>query len=240
MKGRIHSVETAGTVDGPGIRYVVFFQGCPLRCLYCHNPDTREPKAGKEVTVEELIEDIKKYRSYINCSGGGVTISGGEPLLQPKFLASLLKALKEEGFHTAVDTSGYANLDAVKDVFNYTDLVLLDIKSVDPETFKKVTSVDLAPTLKTANYLDENNIKMWIRYVVVPGLTDQLKDAEKLADYVSALKNVDRVEILPFHKMGEYKWQELGYDYKLKDTQPPDPKLIAEIKNIFNEKGLIV
>lgn len=240
MKGRIHSVETAGTVDGPGLRYVVFFQGCPLRCLYCHNPDTREPKAGKEVTSYELVEDIKKYRSYMEYSGGGVTISGGEPLLQPKFLAELLKSLKKEGFHTAVDTSGCANIDTVKDVFKYTDLVLLDIKSIDPKTYKTITAQELYPTLEMAKYLDAHNIKMWIRYVVVPGFTDSIHDAEKLAEFVSGLKNVERVEILPFHKMGEYKWEQLGYEYKLKDTQPPDANLITEIKNIFIKKGLNV
>lgn len=237
MIGRIHSVETAGTVDGPGIRYVVFFQGCPLRCLYCHNPDTREPNSGKEISVEELVTDIKKYRSYMKYSGGGVTISGGEPLLQPQFLTALLKALKAEGFHTAVDTSGYANIENVKEVFEYTDLVLLDIKSIVPKTFKKVTAVEIDRTLKTAEYLDKKSIKMWIRYVIVPDLTDSLDDAEKLADYISKLKNVERVEILPFHKMGEYKWENLGYEYKLKDTQPPDPKLIEDIKDIFKEKG---
>ena len=237
MIGRIHSIETGGTVDGPGIRYVIFFQGCPLRCLYCHNPDTRDPAQGKETSVEELLEDIKKYKSYFKFSGGGVTVSGGEPLLQPKFLIELLKALKNEGIHTAVDTSGYANLEAVKEVFDYTDLVLLDIKSINPDTFKKVASVDIEPTLNLAKYLAEKNIKMWIRYVVVPGLTDSILDAQKLADYLASFKNIEKVEILPFHKMGEYKWEALGYDYTLKGTLPPDETLIKDIKDLFNKKG---
>ncbi len=240
MVGRIHSIETGGTVDGPGIRYVIFFQGCPLRCLYCHNPDTREPSQGKEVSIEELLEDIRKYKSYFKFSGGGVTASGGEPLLQPKFLTQLLKALKNEDIHTALDTSGFANLDTVKEVFDYTDLVLLDIKSINPETFKKVTSVDIEPTLRLAKYLDEKNKKMWIRFVVVPGLTDDMADIEKLASYLAPFKNIERVEILPFHKMGEYKWEALGYDYVLKDTLPPDEKLINDIKDLFIKKGLKV
>ena len=237
MVGRIHSVETGGTVDGPGIRYVIFFQGCPLRCLYCHNPDTREPDKGKEISVNELVADIKKYESYRKYSGGGVTISGGEPLLQPTFLLELLKEIKKEGIHTALDTSGYAKLDSVKEIFDYTDLVLLDIKSINPKTFQKVTSVDIEPTLNLAKYLDSKNIKMWIRYVVVPGLTDSLKDAEDLATYLTSFKNIDRIEILPFHKMGEYKWEALGYKYELKDTPEPSEELTQNIKSIFINKG---
>jgi len=240
MVGRIHSVETAGAVDGPGIRYVIFFQGCPLRCLYCHNPDTRDPLQGNEMTVEELVSDAIKYRSYMNFSGGGVTISGGEPLLQPEFLIEILKGLKKEGIHTAVDTSGFADLQKVKEVFEYTDLVLLDIKSINPETYKKVTSVDLKPTLKLVEYLNEKSIKTWIRYVVVPDLTDDIEDIEKLADYLAPFKNIEKVEILPFHKMGEYKWETLGYEYKLKDTLPPDSAFVGKVKSIFKQKGLNV
>lgn len=240
MKGRIHSIETAGTVDGPGIRYVIFFQGCPLRCLYCHNPDTRDVFGGKEISTEELITDIKKYRSYMKFSGGGVTVSGGEPLLQPEFLLELLKELKKEDFHTAIDTSGFADLNKVKEVFDYTNLVLLDIKSINEKIYKKVTSVDLSATLKLAKYLSEKNIKTWIRYVLVPGLTDDLDDAEALAEFLQPLKNIEKIEVLPFHKMGEYKWEALGYEYTLKNTEPPDKELVEKVKSIFTKKGLKV
>jgi len=240
ITGRIHSVESGGTVDGPGIRFVIFTQGCPLRCLYCHNPDCRHIEDGKEVTVDELIAEIQKYRSYMRFSGGGVTVTGGEPLMQPEFVQEIFRRCQEVGIHTALDTSGYVNLMVAKTVLDYVDLVLLDIKSFDPEIYVKVTNVSLEPTLRFAKYLSEINKPTWIRFVLVPNLTDSLHNVEGLAKFVSTLDNVEKVEVLPFHQMGEYKWEQLGYDYKLKDTPPPSPELVQQFMDIFRSQGLTV
>lgn len=236
--GRIHSIETCGTVDGPGIRFVIFTQGCPLRCLYCHNPDCREPQHGREVTVEDSIAEIQKYKSYLR--GGGVTVSGGEPLMQPEFVAELLRRCHEIGLHTALDTSGYVLLAAAKPVLEHTDLVLLDIKSYDRDLYRRVTSVALEPTLNFARYLAEIGKPTWIRFVLVPGLTDLEKNVTGLAQFVSTLPNVERLEVLPFHKMGEYKWKQLGLPYTLKNTQPPTPEQIQKVIQIFRNWGLNV
>jgi pyruvate formate lyase activating enzyme len=238
IKGRIHSIETCGTVDGPGIRYVVFTQGCPLRCLSCHNPDCREPHEGKEVTVDELITDIQKYRSYMKSSGGGVTISGGEPLMQPEFVKEIFRRCREIGIHTALDTSGYVQLATAKPVIDHVDLVLLDIKSFDPHIYHQVTNVSLEPTLNFARYLSEIDKPVWIRFVLVPNLTDRPDNIQGLAEFISSLKNVEKVEILPFHKMGEYKWEQLGYEYKLRDTPAASPELVATAKEIFQSYGI--
>ena len=240
QKGRIHSIETCGTVDGPGIRYVIFTQGCPLRCLYCHNPDCRHPEDGKEVTVDELIIDIQKYNSYMNFSGGGLTVTGGEPLMQPEFITEIFRRCQELEIHTALDTSGYVNLATAKPVLNYVDLVLLDIKSFDKQLYRQVTQVSLEPTLKFARYLDEIEKSAWIRFVLVPNLTDISKNIRGLAEFISQLNNIERVEILPFHKMGEYRWKQLGYDYQLKDTPSASPELVDRAKAIFQEYGIKV
>lgn len=238
ITGRIHSVESCGTVDGPGIRFVIFTQGCPLRCLYCHNPDCRYPADGKLVTADELIEEIQKYKSYMRFSGGGVTVSGGEPLMQAEFVQEILWRCKQLGIHTALDTSGYTNLSVAKPVLEFADLVLLDIKSFDPETYFKVTSVSLQPTLNFAQYLSEIHKPTWIRFVLVPNLTDDQNNVEGLANFISKLGNIERVEVSPFHQMGKYKWEQLGYDYKLKDTQPPTPELVQRTVEIFRSYGL--
>jgi pyruvate formate lyase activating enzyme len=230
---KIHSIETCGTVDGPGIRCVVFFQGCFLRCKYCHNPDTFNINAGTEMTVDELIEEIKKYKSYFKHSGGGVTTSGGESLIQWEFVSELFQKLKKLGINTAVDTSGYQPLEETKHVFENTDLVLLDIKSFNPTVYKGLTGVELQPTIDTANYLNEKNIDVWIRYVVVPGITDDLDDVRELSKFISTLNNVKRIDVLPFHKMGEFKWETLNMKYQLSDTQPPTQQSIEEIKSIL-------
>ncbi|MBZ8180103.1 pyruvate formate lyase-activating protein [Oscillatoria salina IIICB1] len=240
ITGRIHSIETCGTVDGPGIRFVIFTQGCPLRCLYCHNPDCRHIEDGQETTVEELIAEIEKYRSYMRFSGGGVTITGGEPLMQPKFVGEIFRRCQELGIHTALDTSGYVNVQIVQSILDYVDLVLLDIKSYDPKIYRKVTSVSLEPTLEFAKYLKEINKPTWIRFVLVPNLTEPQHNVEGLAKFVSSLQNVEKVEVLPFHKMGEYKWEQLGYEYQLKDTLPPSPKLVQEVMDTFTKYGLEV
>lgn len=235
VTGRIHSIETCGTVDGPGVRFVVFMQGCPLRCLYCHNPDCRQLGEGKQVTVDALIQEIKTYKSYLR--NGGVTVSGGEPLLQPDFVEELLHRCQREGIHTALDTSGYV-LATSKNLLKYTDLVLLDIKSFDPKIYTEVTHTSIVPTLHFARYLHEIHKPTWIRFVLVPGLTDAPHNVEGLADFMATLSNVEKVEILPFHKMGEYKWEQLSYPYRLKETQPPTPELVEQTLNIFRSRGV--
>ena len=187
-RGKIHSIETCGTVDGPGIRYIIFTQGCPLRCLYCHNPDTWDPNSSvaKEKTVQELLIDILKYKSYFKASGGGVTVTGGEPLLQKTFVAELFKTLRENDLHTCIDTSGYTNIDdKTKELLSYTDLVLLDLKSIDSSTFNKTTGVNIERTLAFNDYLRDNDVETWARFVLVPGLTDNVEEIYKLAEYVS-------------------------------------------------------
>lgn len=238
MIGKIHSVETCGTVDGPGIRYILFTQGCPLRCKYCHNPDTWKMNDGKEEDTASLIQDIKKYKSFMNCSGGGMTVSGGEPLLQPDFVKDLFMKCKEEGIHTCLDTSGFVAIEKADPVLDYTDLVLLDIKSYNPHVYKELTGVSLDPTLAFANHLKERNIPVWIRYVLVPNLTDNEKDIEELAKFLSTLSNVQRVDILPFHKMGEFKWEQLGYEYSLLDTEQPSKSEVEKAKTIFQKYNL--
>ena len=231
--GRIHSIETCGTVDGPGLRYVIFTQGCPLRCQYCHNPDCRYWADGNPTTVDELIHEISTYRHYIQ-PPGGVTVSGGEPLMQPYFTREILRRCKEElGLHTALDTSGYCNLHVAQEVLDYVDLVLLDIKSFDPQIYLDLTGVSVEPTLRLANYLNEICKPTWIRFVLVPGLTDLPHNVEGLAKFVATLDNVERVEILPFHKMGEYKWEQLGYEYSLKNTSTPTQEEIQRVVDRF-------
>lgn len=240
ISGRIHSVETCGTVDGPGIRFVIFTQGCLLRCLYCHNPDTRDPTAGIEVTPEELIAEIKKYQSYMQFSGGGVTISGGEPLLQPEFIREIFRRCQELHIHTALDTSGFSDLTAAKPVLEFVDLVLLDIKSFDPQTYLHVTGVPIEPTLRFAEYLQEIHKPTWIRFVLVPQLTDDPENVSKLAEFVAKLTNVEKLEILPFNKLGEYKWHQLGYHYELEHTQSPSDEEIKKVRDIFLSYGIEV
>ncbi|GAB4375579.1 MAG: pyruvate formate-lyase-activating protein [Elainellaceae cyanobacterium] len=238
VQGYIHSVETCGTVDGPGIRFVLFTTGCPLRCLYCANPDCRYLENGKKVSVDEVMEEIQKYTSYMKASGGGVTISGGEPLFQPQFVEEVFKRCRALGIHTALDTSGCCDLQVAKPVIDQADLVLLDIKSFQPDVYRKVTSVPLEPTLAIANYLNSISKPTWIRFVLVPGLTDGPDNVEGLAEFVATLKNVEKLEVLPFHKMGEYKWQELGYEYQLQETQSPTPEQIKAVLERFRSHGI--
>ncbi|BDA68149.1 Pyruvate formate-lyase activating enzyme [Rivularia sp. IAM M-261] len=236
--GYIHSVESCGTVDGPGIRFLVFTSGCPLRCLYCSNPDCRKLENGKQISVDEIVTEIQKYTSYMKSSGGGVTISGGEPLFQPSFVREIFKRCKSLGIHTALDTSGFCDLESAKSVLEFVDLVLLDIKSFDPITYTYVTGVRIEPTLALAKYLDEINKPTWIRYVLVPSLTDDPENIAGLANFIATLNNVERVEVLPFHKMGEYKWEQLGFEYLLKETPTPSPEQVQVAIDIFRSKGI--
>lgn len=240
LKGRIHSTESFGAVDGPGIRFVVFMQGCPLRCSYCHNPDTWDVKDGTEYTPEQLADEIFKYKAFMDFSGGGVTFTGGEPLLQAEFILAVSRLLKQQNISIAVDTSGFIWNDMVKELLKLTDLVLLDIKNYDPQVYYKLTGVSLAPTLKLLDYLRDNNIVTWIRYVLVPGLTDNFDAVRGLAEHLSLYPNVDRLELLPFHKLGEYKWRELGLSFTLSATSEPDKELLSKVRTIFEENNIRV
>jgi len=237
-KGMIHSIETFGTVDGPGIRYVIFFQGCPLRCQYCHNRDTWNIQDGKEVTVDELIADIKKYIPFMKSSGGGVTISGGEPTLQIDFLRELLKALKKLGIHTCIDTSGFVHLEKVQDLLDYVDLVLLDLKHIDPEKHLQITGVPNNKILEFARHLSDKNIPMWIRHVVVPTLTDDPQDVQQLADFINTLENVEKVELLPYHSMGKIKWKKLHQLYPLDDLRDANDYDLQQVSSILLKNGI--
>lgn len=240
IKGRIHSMESFGTVDGPGIRFVVFMQGCPLRCCYCHNPDTWRTDAGTEYTPQQLLEEIIKYKTFMDASGGGVTFSGGEPLLQAEFIYETARLLKQQKISVAIDSSGYVWNDKVREAVKIADLILLDIKSYDPEVYKEITQGSIAPTLKLLDFLRDNNVPVWIRYVLVPGLTDEPDSIRKLAKHLTGYENVEKVELLAFHKMGEYKWRELALDYRLSETAVPDKELILSVKAIFEEYRLKV
>jgi pyruvate formate lyase activating enzyme len=234
-RGRIHSFESFGTVDGPGIRFVIFMQGCPFRCVYCHNPDTWSNDSGTLYSVDEVFEKIKRYIPYFKNSGGGITVSGGEPLIQAEFISELFRKCKEEGIHTAVDTNGFvdSNSDAVNALLDYTDLVLLDIKHIDDQKHKSITGFSNENVLKFAQHLNERKISVWLRYVVVPGLTDFEPDLKKLLKFIGGLSNIENIELLPFHKIGEYKWKELELDYQLYDTPPADENDIEKVQKIL-------
>jgi pyruvate formate lyase activating enzyme len=235
-EGFVHSVETCGTVDGPGVRYVLFLHGCPLRCQYCHNPDAQGKPSGETLTAEAAFADVLKYKSFIR--KGGLTISGGEPLMQPDFVHAMFSLAKEAGMHTTLDTSGFVGHKASDALLDLTDLVLLDIKSFSPMTHKIVTGVCVDQTLKFAQRLDARGNKVWIRFVLVPGLTDHEKNIDGLAQYVSELGNVERVEILPFHKMGEDKYKRSGLPYKLGNTPTPTSDQIERARAIFARHGV--
>ncbi|MPW24641.1 pyruvate formate lyase-activating protein [Alkalibaculum sp. M08DMB] len=238
ITGQIHSIETFGTVDGPGIRYIVFMQGCPLRCLYCHNRDAWNPKSGRTVTVDEILDDLQNYVEYFKFSQGGITLSGGEPTMQIDFVTELFKQCKKLGIHTALDTSGYIEVKKVYEFLNYTDLVLLDIKQAVKEKHKLLTGVDLDIIHKFAQYLSEIKIPVWIRYVLIPGYTDAQKDLELAAEFINTLKNVEKIEVLPYHSLGQYKWNKIGVDYTLKDIEPPSQKEVEKAKSILSSKFL--
>ena len=225
MKGYVHSTESFGTVDGPGIRYVLFMQGCPMRCLYCHNPDTWSMMGGREVSAEEIISEYKKNQAFYR--GGGITVTGGEPLLQVDFLIELFRLAKERGIHTCIDTSGitysesnYDYIASLDVLMQYTDLVLLDVKHIDSDKHKTLTSHGNGNVLSFARYLAEKGIPVWIRHVVVEGYTDDPEDLRALGRFIGGLKNVKALDVLPYHAMGEAKYRELGISYSLAGMQP--------------------
>lgn len=234
MVGKIHSFETFGTVDGPGIRFVIFMQGCCLKCKYCHNRDTWPINSGKAITVQELVKKIIKYKSYIDNSGGGVTVSGGEPLLQSEFICLLFKELKKYNIHTAIDTAGSVPISPeIKELLKYTDLVLLDIKHINNEKCINLTSAPNKNTLEFARYLNNINIPVWIRQVLVPGYTDDKFDLLDLKKFVDSLNNVERLEVLPYHNLGKFKWDKLGDTYELDDVKPPTAEEIERAHQLL-------
>lgn len=240
MKGRIHSIETCGTVDGPGLRYIIFLQGCLLRCKFCHNPDTWEVGKGQEMSVDDIIKDVLDYKPYFDSSGGGVTVSGGEPLLQIDFLIELFQKCKELGIHTTIDSSGgcyhehpefLRKLDQLMDL---TDLVLLDIKQINSEKHHALTGMKNQHILAFAKYLSAKNKPVWIRHVLVPGWTDDEEDLSSLNLFIDSLSNVQKVEILPYHKLGVYKWKELGLRYELEGVEPPTETEVQRAKALLH------
>ncbi len=237
-RGRIHSIETFSTVDGPGIRSVIFLQGCPLRCQYCHNPDTWQTDAGEEKSAQEVIASLEHYQEYYQRSGGGVTISGGEPCLQPVFTKTLLQECQKRGIHVALDTSGWTSELVFKDLLTCTDLVLLDIKHINPQKHLLLTGKDNTPVLQAAKFITQHNIPLWVRHVLIPGITDLPEDLEALAIFLSGLSSLTHIDILPYHTMGAHKWQHLGLQYKLAEIKPPGQEQLTEVNNIFKKYNL--
>ncbi len=234
ITAKIHSFESFGTVDGPGIRFVIFMQGCSLKCKYCHNRDTWDICGGMKYTLKEVLYKIKRYINYFMPSGGGVTVSGGEPLLQINFLIELFKELKKLGIHTAIDTSGNFEItDKVKEIINLTDLFLLDIKCINDDICKDLVGVSNKKELAFAQYLSEHGKDMWIRQVLVPGYTDNENDLKKLKEFISSLKTVKKLELLPYHDIGRFKWEQLGFDYPLTDVKPATLEDVKRAKEIL-------
>lgn len=236
--GVISSWDLSIGVDGPGTRFVVFTSGCPLRCLYCQNPETWRMRDGRQVTTDEVMAELDKYRHFISVAGGGMTISGGEPLLQHRFTAELLRRCHDSGLHTALDTSGLLGANATDAMLADTDLVLLDIKSFDAATYRRLTGGPLHPTLRFARRLADLDRPTWIRYVLVPGLTDAPGDVDGLARFVSALPNVERIDVLPFHRMATEKYRRLGLRFPLADVAPPDQALLDRVHAQFRAFGI--
>lgn len=240
LAGHVHSYETAGTLDGPGIRFVAFLSGCYYRCRYCHNPDTWKPGSGWHVTADELMEQVDHYAAFLGPRAGGVTLSGGEPLVQAAFAAEIFARSRARGLHTALDTNGSlgARMDAA--MLADTDLVLLDLKSGDPATHERVTGAPLGPVRAFAERLGKEGKPVWVRFVLVPGLTDDPDNVAATARIAAGIGTVERVEVLPFHQMGAYKWEALGLDYRLRDTAPPGAALVDRVRAQFRDEGLFV
>jgi pyruvate formate lyase activating enzyme len=236
--GRLHSVESGAAADGPGMRFVYFMSGCPMRCLYCHNPDTWKMTSGRPVTLDEAVKEAKPYAGFLR-RAGGVTISGGDPLTQHAFVGKLLERLHDGlHLHTALDTQGYLGRKVSDSWFDPVDLLLLDIKHADPDAHVRLTGRPLKPTLDFAERMARLGKPMWIRYVLVPGLTDRPADVERLGDIIAGLgAAVERVDILPYHRMGAHKWQALGRPYALTDVAPPTPAQVAAARAILRSRN---
>lgn len=239
----VHSMESCGVFDGPGLRTVIFLQGCKLRCLYCHNPDTWAIKGhGEEMSIEQLMGRLEQFKPYMDTNGGGVTVSGGEPLLQKRFLINFFKELKAKGFHTCIDTNGMVHLDELTDeLIELTDLFLLDLKVLDREQHIKLTAKPNDLPLAFLEHLHQKQQKLWLRYVIVPGYTDGMDAAKAYADRVAKYRQViERVELLPFHQMGAFKFEQLGIKYMLEGVEPPSAEVMESLGEIFKDRGFKV
>jgi pyruvate formate lyase activating enzyme len=236
--GFMHSFTTGSAVDGPGVRVVGWTTGCMWRCQYCHNPDTWTMRNGIPVSANQAIEELRKYRHGLKVMSGGVTISGGEPLMQRRFVMKVLTAAKGMGMHTAIETNGFLGAELTDADLDQLDLVLLGIKTWDRERHRALTGRDNAPTLELARRLAARRLPVWVRFVLVPGLTDDPRDISEIAAFAAKLGNVERVEVLAFHQMGRFKWQTLGIRYALENTEPPSPAAVAQACGIFRSQGL--
>jgi pyruvate formate lyase activating enzyme len=241
LLGSVHSFDVSTGVDGPGTRFVAFLAGCPLRCRYCHSPDTWYRRSGRSTTVDGLVDEIRRYERFLKVAGGGVTISGGEPLQQAAFTREALRRCKRLRLHTALDTSGFLGDRADDALLDATDLVLLDIKSGGPATYRKVTRTGrLARTVRFAHRLADRGMPIWVRFVLVPGLTDDPADVDAVASIAASVPTVERVEVLPFHRLGASKYAALGLSFPLADTPAPDETLLRRVHAQFRDHGLTV
>lgn len=239
VEGKVHSWDISTGVDGPGTRFVVFTAGCPLRCLYCHNPETWRLRDGVPASAGELIDRAAAFRRFIEVSGGGFTVSGGEPLLQPALTRALLTGARELGLRTALDTSGFLGARADEALLDATDLVLLDIKAWQPQTYRALTSAALTPTLTFARRLAAARKPVWIRFVVVPGWTDDAAQVDGIAEFAASLGNVERVDVLPFHRLGAPKYARLGLRFPLAEVAPPPAEVVDRVRRQFEAAGLV-
>ncbi|MEN9938621.1 MAG: hypothetical protein RLZZ387_5200 [Chloroflexota bacterium] len=239
-QGYLHSYHVGSSVDGPGVRMVVWTAGCPLRCQYCHNPDTWKMGSGTLTSAADLLRDLDRYARFLKTAGGGLTISGGEPLVQTPFVTHVFREARRRGIHTALDTSGFLGDRLTDTDLQAIDLVLLDIKSYDPETHRRVTGRDVEPVLRFARRLSELGRPAWLRFVLVPGLTDDPANVAGLAEFAATLRNVERFEVLPFHQMGRFKWEQLGLRYQLAETEPPGAALLERVTGQLRARGLPV
>lgn len=233
MQGYIHSIETMGLVDGPGIRVVVFLQGCPLRCVFCHNPDTWEKGKNFLTTSDDVVNTVRKYRSYIE-ENGGITLSGGEPLFQSEFTLDILKKCKKAGIHTALDTSGTGyDKNLLEEILKYTDLVILDIKAINKTNYKKITGYDIDDFNYFVEILNKLNKKVWLRQVIIPTINDTEKYVKSLKKYIDKIKNVEKLDLLPYHTMGVDKYKKLNIKYRLDGIKAMDKNKIEELKKLL-------
>ena len=239
LLGRIHSFESCGTVDGPGIRFIVFFQGCLMRCLYCHNRDTWDTHTGSVVSVDELMKEAVTYRHFMNATGGGVTASGGEAILQAEFVRDWFRACQAEKIHTCLDTNGFVRRydPVIDELIDATDLVMLDLKQMDDNIHQKLVGVSNQRTLEFARYLAKRGQKTWIRYVVVPGWSDDDHSVHLLGEFMQDMKNIEKIELLPYHELGKHKWETMGEEYKLNGVKPPSKEVMERVKGILEGYG---
>jgi pyruvate formate lyase activating enzyme len=236
--GFLHSFTTGATVDGPGVRVVAWTAGCMWRCLYCHNPDTWTMTNGIPVSIEQATAELRKYRHGLKMMAGGLTVSGGEPLMQHRFVLKLLTAARKMGIHTALDTQGYLGDRLTDRDLEVIDLVLLDLKAWDPERHRRLTGMDNAPTHEFARRLAARRLPVWVRFVLVPGLTDDPQEIASIARFAADLGNVERVDVLPFHQLGKYKWHKLGFEYELENVKPPGIEAAERACEAFRSVGL--